>query len=199
MEASKRWWKKMENYGSVGSGLLKIVEAVGGVRWKHLKLWQQLGLDGSIAHDCLGPSHLSSSRSRSSPTVVFSGCPRRKLIPSQIYWEEKGEHFWSKPNRKILLDNNLLIWSSHSSDVNIIYKLPTIQVQHTFPKGTWTRWTFPTTPEWICMKYFRFGVIVVTDRVDSKSRGRAGEKGGIMQEFEVTFPPSLNSFYPNAT
>ena len=49
------------------------------------------------------------------------------------------------------------------------------------------------------MKYFRFGVIVVTDRVDSKSRGRAGEKGGIMQEFEVTFPPSLNSFYPNAT
>ena len=190
----------MENYGSVGSGLLKIVEAVGGVRWKHLKLWKQLGLDGSIAHDCLGPSHLSSSRSRSSPTVVFSGCPRRKLIPSQIYWEEKGEHFWSKPNRKILLDNNLLIGHhTLSSYVNIIFKLPTIQVQHTFPKGTWTRWTFPTTPEWICMKYFRFGVIVVTDRVDSKSRGRAGEKGGIMQEFEVTFPPKLNSFYPNAT
>ena len=98
----------MENYGCVGSGLLKIVEAVG-VRWKHLKLWKQLGLDGSIAHDCLGPSHLSSSRSRSFPAVVFSGCPGRKLIPSQIYWEEKGEHFWSKPNRKILLDNKLLI------------------------------------------------------------------------------------------
>ena len=42
-----------------------IVEAVGGVRWKHLKLWkQQLGLDGSIAHDCLGSSPFAAEAGR---------------------------------------------------------------------------------------------------------------------------------------
>ena len=79
------------------------------------------------------------------------------------------------------------------------YKLLKIQVKHTFLKGAWYRWTFSTTPEWICMKYFRFGVIVVTDRVDSKSRGTGRRREELCKNSRWHSLPRLIVSHPNAT
>ena len=112
IEALKPWWKKMEKYGSFGSTLLKIVEAVG-VRWKHSSWLPQ-------------PRPLCS---RSSPSVVFSGCPRRKLIPTgQIYWKEKGGTFLVRTDSTNSSSTPFLIetidWLSHSEAVNMIFNIP---------------------------------------------------------------------------
>ena len=114
-----------------------------------------------------------------------------------IYREEKGEHFWSKKLiPQILLQHIWSIWlvSGHYKKIwdSSFWNQPKSKVNILlWKRHGCARGIRSTTLKWICMKYFRFGVNVETSIWQSQpalNQGGAVE-GGIMQEFEVTFPP----------
>ena len=99
-----------------------------------------------------------------------------------IYREEKGEHFWSKKLiPQILLQHIWSIWlvSGHYNKIwdSSFWNQPKSKVnillwkRHGCARGIRP----PRSPEWICMKYFRFGVKqcgdkYLTEPASSKSR-----------------------------
>ena len=135
---------------------LETVEAVGVLDGSNV--WPVKHF-GSSAHDCLHP-----------PTCCR--CVLRLSIEEKthssrpnIYREEKGEHFWSKKLiPQILLQHIWSIWlvSGHYKKIwdSSFWNQPKSKVnillwkRHGCARGIRP----PRSPEWICMKYFRFGV-----------------------------------------